>query len=59
VLGDGALHYGRENVFEAYYTAHVWHGIFTGPDLQGIVNPGFNRARGPAIVTSLRVHLEF
>lgn len=59
VLGDGALHYGRENVFEGYYTAHVWHGIFIGPDLQGIVNPGFNRARGPAIVTSLRVHLEF
>jgi hypothetical protein len=59
VLGDGGLSYGRENLFETYYTAHVWHGIYTGPDLQGIFNPGFNRVRGPAFVTSLRVHLEF
>jgi hypothetical protein len=59
VLGDGGLRYGRENLFETYYTAHVWHGIFTGPDLQGIFNPGFNRERGPAFVTSLRVHFEF
>jgi carbohydrate-selective porin OprB len=59
VLGDGGLHYGRENLCEAYYTAHVWHGLFTGPDLQGIFNPCFNRARGPTLVTSLRVHVEF
>jgi high affinity Mn2+ porin len=59
VLGDGGLHYGRENLCEAYYTAQVWHGLFTGPDLQGIFNPGFNRARGPTLVTSLRVHVEF
>jgi high affinity Mn2+ porin len=59
VLGDGALNYGRENLFELYYTAHVWHGLYTGPDLQGIFNPGFNRARGPVFVTSLRVHVEF
>ncbi len=59
VLGDGGLHYGRENLFETYYTAHVWHGLYTGPDLQGIFNPGFNRARGPAFVASVRVHVEF
>jgi high affinity Mn2+ porin len=59
VLGDGGLNYGRENLFEMYYTAHVWHGLYTGPDLQGIFNPGFNRARGPVLVTSLRVHIEF
>jgi hypothetical protein len=59
VLGDGGLSYGRENLFEMYYTAHVWHGLYTGPDVQGIFNPGFNRARGPVFVASVRVHVEF
>ena len=47
LLGDGNLNYGREEIFESYYTAHVWHGIFLGPDLQHINNPGYDRARGP------------
>jgi hypothetical protein len=58
VLGDGALHYGRENLIETYYTLHLWRGIYAGPDLQSIFNPGYNRARGPVTVGSLRVHVE-
>jgi len=27
VLGDGGLRYGRENLIESYYTAHVWRGL--------------------------------
>jgi carbohydrate-selective porin OprB len=46
LLGDGALSYGRENIIELYYTAHVWRGIYVGPDLQDINDPGYNRDRG-------------
>ena len=59
LLGDGALDYGRENVVEGFYTAHVWRGLFFGPDVQHINNPGMNRARGPFTVPGVRVHLEF
>ena len=28
LLGDGALTYGHEKIFEGYYTLHLWRGIF-------------------------------
>jgi high affinity Mn2+ porin len=59
LIGDGRLNYGRENIVESYYTAHVWRGIYVAPGLQYIVNPGYNRDRGPVIVPSLRAHVEF
>jgi high affinity Mn2+ porin len=59
LLGDGALNYGRENIFETYYTAHLWRGIFVGPDLQHVNNPGYNRDRGPVWAPGFRLHLDF
>jgi high affinity Mn2+ porin len=59
LIGDGALKYGRENIVETYYTAHVWRGIYVAPGLQHIVNPGYNRDRGPVLVPAFRLHLEF
>jgi len=59
LLGDGALRYGRENIVETYYTAHVWRGIYVAPGLQHINNPGYNRDRGPVLVPSFKLHLEF
>ena len=59
LIGDGRLNYGRENIVESYYTAHVWRGIYAGPGLQYIVNPGYNRDRGPVLVPSFRAHVEF
>jgi high affinity Mn2+ porin len=59
LLGDGALNYGRENIVEGYYNAHVWRGLFAAFDLQHMNNPGYNRDRGPVLVPSLRIHLEF
>lgn len=59
LLGDGALNYGRENILESYYTAHVWRGIYVAPGVQHINNPGYNRDRGPVIVPSFRAHVEF
>ena len=43
----------------ASYTAHLWRGVYVAPGLQHIVNPGYNRDRGPVLVPSLRLHLEF
>jgi len=59
LLGDGALTYGREDVFETYYTAHVWRGIYVAPGFQRITDPGYNRVRGPVLVPSFRFHTEF
>ncbi len=59
LLGDGGLNYGRENIIESFYTAHVWRGIYVAPAVQHINNPGYNRDRGPVVVPSFRIHLEF
>lgn len=59
LLGDGGLSYARENIVEAYYTLHVWRGIYMGPGLQHIDHPGYNRARGPVLVPGFRLHAEF
>jgi high affinity Mn2+ porin len=59
LLGDGGLSYGRENIVESYYTAHIWRGIYIAPGVQHINNPGYNRDRGPVVVPTLRGHVEF
>jgi carbohydrate-selective porin OprB len=59
ILGDGNLDYGRELIGEQYYNFHVWGGAFAAEGLQLIGHPGYNRARGPVWVLSLRGHLEF
>jgi carbohydrate-selective porin OprB len=58
LLGDGALRYGRENIVEAYYTVHLWRGIYVAPGIQRINNPGYNRDCGPVTVPTLRLHTE-
>ncbi len=59
IIGDGRLTYGPEYAWESYYSARLAQGVFTTLDLQRIVNPAYNRDRGPVWVTSLRLHLEF
>jgi hypothetical protein len=59
LLGDGNLRYGRENIFETYYTVHVWRGVYLAPGAQHLNNPGYNRDRGPIVVPSFRAHVEF
>lgn len=58
-LGDGGLTYGPEKIAEAFYTAHVWRGVFLAANLQHINNPAYNRARGPLFVPGARLHIEF
>jgi len=59
LLGDGTLTYGREDIVEAYYTAHVWRGVFASGDGQYIARPGYNRDRGPVFVAGVRLHVDF
>ncbi len=58
ILGDGALSYAPEKIVEAYYTLHIWRGISIAGDVQHVVNPGYNSARGPVLVDSIRIHFE-
>jgi carbohydrate-selective porin OprB len=59
ILGDGALSYAREDILESYYTAHNWRGLFTAFDVQLIAHPGYNQARGPVEVFTVRTHVDF
>jgi high affinity Mn2+ porin len=59
LIGDGRLNYGRETIVEAYYTLHLWRGFYPSAGVLHINNPGYNRDRGPVIVPTLRLHVEF
>jgi hypothetical protein len=59
LLGDGTLRYGREDILETYYTAHLWRGVSASGGLQHIDRPGYNRDRGPVLVGMLRLHVDF
>ena len=59
LLGDGGLTYGRENIVEWYYNAHLWRGLYAMTGGSYIVDPGYNRDRGPLYVPTVRVHVEF
>jgi high affinity Mn2+ porin len=57
LLGDGALRYGPELLGEVFYRLAVGHEISFIGTYQPIVNPGFNRDRGPVQVLTGRVHV--
>jgi hypothetical protein len=59
ILGDGALSYAREDILETYYNAHTWRGVYTDFDVQLIAHPGYNQARGPVAMFSVRTHVDF
>ena len=59
MLGDGKLNYATENIFEAYYkfTFPRFFMTFT-PDYQFVMNPAYNRDRGPVHFFALRFHVD-
>ncbi|MGA2403401.1 MAG: carbohydrate porin [Syntrophobacteraceae bacterium] len=59
LLGDGALNYGFEQVFEVYYRIQVCRYVQISPDFQFIQNPGYNSDRGPVEVYGLRLRVSF
>lgn len=58
-IGDGALNYHPEDIFESYYSFNVARNIQLTADYQRIQNPAYNAARGPINVYALRLHAEF
>ncbi|HXI54598.1 MAG TPA: carbohydrate porin [Polyangia bacterium] len=59
IIGDGALNYGPEVVGEIYYSLHVADYIAASVIYQPIVNPAYNKDRGPVHVLSGRVKIAF
>jgi high affinity Mn2+ porin len=59
LIGDGTLpHPGPEDIIETYYSFPVSTCRVT-LDYQFILNPGYNRDRGPVSVISTRIHVQF
>jgi len=59
LIGDGQLNYGTEMITELYYKVHAVKNIDISPGYQFIVNPAYNKDRGPVNVFSMRMHVEF
>ena len=60
LVGDGQLpHPGPESILEAYYSLGVFKGVHVTLDSQTIVNPAYDRDRGPAEVIGLRIHGQY
>ena len=59
LVGDGQLpNPGTEKILETYYSFPVFASKVT-LDYQLIVNPSYNRDRGPVSVLGVRVHLQY
>jgi high affinity Mn2+ porin len=58
LVGDGALSYAGEKVFETYYKAGFGVHFALTLDYQRVADPAYNAARGPVSVYGLRYHAE-
>ena len=59
LAGDGALSYGLEDALETYYDFQICKTLHAALDYQFVVNPAYNRDRGPVSIFGARVHWEF
>jgi len=59
IIGDGALNYGPEMLFDTYYKLSLADNVEFSGIYQPIINPGYNRDRGPVHVLTGRLHIAF
>ena len=60
IIGDGQLRYAPEYIGEVYYSFNLTRQHATlSPDYQLVVNPAYNRDRGPVHVLAVRLHVAF
>ena len=59
IVGDGRLNYRPEMIAETYYSARVAPGTDLTANYQAIVNPAYNRDRGPVHLLALRFRTAF
>jgi high affinity Mn2+ porin len=57
IIGDGSLNYGAEIVGDFYYKVQLSEAFSVSAIYQPIVNPAYNRDRGPVQVFSARFHV--
>ena len=58
-IGDGAITPAAETALDMFYSLRLRKWTWLSGDYQHVVNPGFNSARGPVDIFSVRVHGEF
>ncbi len=58
-IGDGALRYRPETIFESYYSWNAAKYFWLTADYQHIANPAYNADRGPVEVFGIRLHFEY
>lgn len=60
IIGDGALNYKPEMITELYYSFVIsGSNMSLSPDYQLILNPAYNRDRGPVQSFGMRMHIEY
>ena len=60
MLGDGKLpHYGYEQIIETFYKIKLISWLWATADYQFVINPAYNKDRGPVHIFSIRAHVEF
>ncbi len=60
MLGDGLLiNYGMEQIFETYYSAQIYSSAWLSINYQFVMNPAYNKDRGPVNFFSARLHIAF
>jgi len=60
LIGDGNLSYAPESIAEAFYSISLpTYHLQLAPDYQFILNPAYNKDRGPVHVVAIRIHSEF
>jgi high affinity Mn2+ porin len=60
LIGDGRLpHPGNEAALETYYSYAATKHVKLSADYQLLVNPAYDRDRGPVSVFSLRLHAQY
>lgn len=57
LIGDGRLpHYSTEDIGETYYSVPLTDWLVGTADYQVVLNPAYNRDRGPVSVIGVRLH---
>lgn len=59
LIGDGALNYREEKIFETYYAWVINKSTTMTFNYQFVTNPAYNADRGPVSIFAGRVHAEF
>jgi high affinity Mn2+ porin len=60
IIGDGRLNYNLEQIVECFYSARLFPSFWLSLDNQLIINPAYNKDRGPVVnASAIRGHVEF